>query len=332
MTPKSRSLKMYYFPPTACPSGQPCQAPAAAETAANNLPEVSASSTRVYYLDGETQIRSLAPDGAQHDVTNVDAPANSQVIFAVSPDDSRIALAAITLATTNQAASFHEVMYVEDTGTAAHRVDIYSSTTQAEWPVAWHRGKLVVGVGPSDIGSLDSPYGAIGYHVVDPNTGLRSSALDCAQGLLSPAGSACVSGFCSGGTACGTGSVGRQGYDAAKTVFALPGPPPPIQTGFANAAVLSPDGTRIAADGVPTDPSQVWGDTYLISDGSASVLTHVGGPLGWIDDVHLVLGNGRQIYVIDTTNPSDVRSLVSDLAVPNGIFASVAGVVPTNLV
>jgi len=330
VTPKSRSLKMYYFPPASCPAGGMC---AGAETAAYNLPEVSISSTRVYYLDGETQIRALSSDGAQQDVMNVDAPANTQVIFSVSPDDSRIAIAAITLATTNSAASFHDVMYVEDTGTAAHRVDIYSSTTRAEWPVAWRSGKLVVGVGPVDLGSYDTQYGAIGYHVVDPGTGLRAASLDCVQGLLSPAGVACITGFCTGGTTCGPGTVGKQGYDGAKTTFELPaGPPPRIFTAFQKGAGLSPDGQRIAAPGYPTDSSQTTGDTYLISGGSANLLTHAGSPLGWIDDTHLVLGNGRQVYVIDTANPSNVLSEVSSLNVPNGIFASVAGVLPTNLV
>ena len=233
VTPKSRSLKMYYFPTTLpCAAGETCLS---AETAAYNLPEVSISSTRVYYLDGETQIRSLSADGAKQDVMNVDAPANSQVVFSVSPDDSRIAIAAITLATTNTAASFHDVMYVEDTGTAAHRVDIYSSTTRAEWPVAWRGGKLVIGVGPSDIGSYDHHYGAIGYHVVDPSTGLRSAALDCADGLLSPAGTACLSGFCPTAGGCGAGTIGKQGYDGTKVSFTFStSASPQILTTFAN--------------------------------------------------------------------------------------------------
>jgi hypothetical protein len=329
VTPESRSLKTYYFPQSYCQLGG-C---ASAETAAYNLPEVSISSTRVYFLNGETQIRSLSPDGSQQTVMDVGAPPNSQVVFSVSPDDSRIAIAAITLATTNTAASFHDVMYVEDTGTAAHRVDIYSSTIKAEWPVAWRAGKLVVGVGPADIGSYDTPYGAIAYHVVDPNTGLRAAALDCVQGLLSPAGVACISGFCTGGTTCGPGTIGKQGYDGAKTTFDLPaGPPPRIFTAFQKGAGLSPDGQRIAVQGSPTDSSQTTGDTYLVSAGSANLLTHAGSPLGWIDDTHLVLGNGGQTYVIDASNPSNVLSVVSAANAPNGIYATVAGVLPTNLV
>lgn len=330
VTPESRSPKMYYIPPAACPAGPACTGPT---TAAYNLPEVSISRTRVYYLNGETQIRSLLPDGEQLNVMDVDAPANSQVVFSVSPDDSRIAIAAITLATTNVAPSFHDVMYVEDTVTAAHRVDIYTSTTQAEWPVAWRAGKLVVGVGPADIGSYETPYGAIAYHVVDPGTGLRTAALDCVQGHLSPAGIACISGFCTSGTTCGLGTIGKQGYDGAKTAFVLPaGTPPRILSTFQKAGGLSPDGTRIAAQGAPTDMSQTTGDTYLVSDGSSSLLTHAGGPLGWIDDTHLVLGNGGQTFVIDTSNPSNVLTVVSATNIPNGLYATVAGVLPTNLV
>lgn len=328
VTPKSRSEKMYYFPSSPCPSGGMC---AGAETAAYNLPEVSISTTRVYFLDGETLIKSLSPDGTVQTVMNVNAPANSQVVFSVSLDDARIAIATITLATTNAAASFNDVMYVEDAGTAAHRLDIYSSTTQAEWPVAWHGGRLIVGVGPSDIGSYDNPYGALGYHVVDAVTGQRYAALDCAQGLLGPAGTACVSGFCPTAGNCGPGTVGAQGFDGTKVRFDLPsGPPPRILTAFADVAQLSPDGSEIALTRLPDDPNQVSDDTFLIRGGTATVLTHVGGPIGWIDTTHLMVAASFQAYIVDTADPSSVLSLVGAESPQIG-FATLAGVLPTNL-
>ena len=327
---KSRSEKMYYYPPSACPAGAMC---AGAETAAYNLPEVSISLTRVYFLDGETSIRSLTPDGAMQEVMDVSAPPNTQVVFAVSPDDTRIAVATITLATTNVADSFHDVMYVEDLRTAANRVDIYSSTTQAEWPVAWHSGELVIGVGPQDIGGYDTPYGALAYHVVDPSTGRRFAALDCAQGLLSPAGTACVSGFCSTAATCTDGAVGKQGYDGSKTTFALRAASTPrILTAFAHTAALSPDGARLAATVVPADPNAASDGTVLIGDGTFSTLTGEGAELGWLDDRYVVVGHGFWAYVVDTSDPSSVLRILSNAPVPQAGFPTLAGVLPTNLI
>src|ERR1700694_959502 len=176
----SRRSKTYWFPPTACPSGSRCPE---GETAAYTMPKTSISSTRVYFLDGESTVKSLSPDGSVQTVMKISAPDNSQVVFAVSPDDKRIAVSVITLARSRVAASFNDVMYIEDIGTGANRVNLYSSTTDGKWPVGWHAGQLVVGVGPSDLFSFENPYGAIAYRVADPATGHELGALDCAQGL-----------------------------------------------------------------------------------------------------------------------------------------------------
>lgn len=327
---KSRSEKRYYLPPSSCPAGGMC---VGSETAAYNLPEVSISLTRVYFLDGDTSIKSLTPDGAVQTVMDVSAPPNTQVVFAVSPDDTRIAVATITLATANVADSFHEVMYVEDVGTAANRVDIYSSTTQAEWPLAWHAGKLIVGLGPQDIGAYNAPYGAIAYHVVDPSTGRRLAALDCAQGLLSPAGTACVSGFCPTWSTCSDGTVGKEAYDGSKTMFALRAASTPrILTAFAHTAALSPDGTRLAATVLPADPNAASDDTVLIGDGTFSTLTSEGATLGWLDDRYVVVTHGFWAYVVDTSDASSVLRILSQAPVPQAGFPTLAGVLPTNLV
>ena len=326
---KSRSEKLYYFPPSSCSPGPMC---VGAETAAYNLPEVSISKTHVYFLDGESLIRSLAMDGTVKTVMDVGAPPNTQVVFAVSPDDKRIAIATITLATSNVADSFHDVISVEDVGTAANRVDIYSSTTQAEWPLSWHEGELVVGVGPADIGAYDTPYGAIAYHVVDPATGRRISSLDCAQGLLSPTGVACVSGFCTTASTCRDGSVGKEGYDGSKTTFAVPtAPAPRILTAFAHTAQLSPDGTRLAATVVSADPNRGSDDTVIIGDGTLTTVSHLGAPLGWIDDSRIVVAGGFNAYVVDTADPSSVLAMFSQAPRPAGGFPTLAGVLPTNL-
>jgi hypothetical protein len=323
----SRSSKTYWFPPTPCPSGSRCPE---GETAAYTMPKTSISSTRVYFLDGESTVRSLAPDGSVQTVMNISAPDNSQVVFAVSPDDRRIAVSVITLAPSRMPASFNDVMYIEDIRTAANRVDLYSSTTIGEWPVGWHAGDLIVGVAGPDLFSFQNPYGAIAYHITDPATGLQLGALDCAQGLLVAAGTACASGWCSTGSTCGGGTLGKQAWDGTKTAFAIPnGPPPRIFMAFANAVELSPDGASIATSAVANQQAFAV-ETLLFNNGTSSILTQLGSPLGWLDSSHLLVSSPSAVWVIDVSTriPIKMRNLET---VPQTGMPVLAGVMPTNL-
>ncbi|MGA7910804.1 MAG: hypothetical protein WCC30_04560 [Candidatus Dormiibacterota bacterium] len=294
------------------------------------MPETSISSTRVYFLDGETVVKSLSPDGSVQTVMNISAPDNSQVVFAVSPDDRRIAVSIITLARSRLPASFNDAMYVEDLGTSANRVDIYSSTTTGEWPIGWHAGHLIVGVGGSDLFGWGNPYGAIAYHIADPASGLRLATLDCARGLLVAAGTACADGWCSTGSTCGSGTLGKQAWDGTKTAFAIPsGPPPKIFMAFANAAELSPDGASIAASVVADQPTFAL-ETLLFNNGSSSILTQLGSPLGWLDGSHLLVSSPSAVWVIDVSTriPNQMTNLQT---VPQTGMPALAGVMPTNL-
>lgn len=328
-TAMSRSPKTYYFPPGSCSSAIPC---GPTEIAAFNLPEVSISTTRVYFLDGETLIKSMTAEGTVQALMNVDAPANSQVVFSVSPDDTQIAVAVITLATDNEPASFQETLSVESLGKASSAVLVYSSTTQPEWPVAWNHGELVLAVGPPNIAVYNTAYGAVRYQVVDPATGSALAMLDCAAGLLTPAGTACVSGFCPRGAGCGPGMIGRQSYDGVKTTFELPaGSQPQIISALAQTDELSPDGTAVAVTALPTEPGQTRNDTLLVRDGGWSFLTRAGAPIGWIDDTHLMVAAAYDAFVVDPSNPSVALPLRGDAMRQQG-FPTLAGVLPTNLV
>jgi hypothetical protein len=323
----ARSSKQYWFPPSPCPSGERCPE---GETAAYTMPRTSISSTRVYFLDGESTVKSLSPDGSVQTVMNISAPSNSQVVFAVSPDDRRIAVSVITLARSRVPASFNDVMYIEDVGTGAHRVDLYSSTTTGEWPIGWHAGHLIVGVGGFDLFSFQNPYGAIAYQIVDPASGLGLVTLDCAQGLLVAAGTACASGWCSTGSTCGTGTLAKQAWDGAKTAFVLPGgPPPKIFMAFANSAELSPDGTSIAADAV-ADQQNFAVETLLFKGGSSSVLTRLGSPLGWLDSSRVLVSSPSAVWVIDVSTgvPTQLTGLQT---VPQTGMPVLAGLMPTDL-
>jgi hypothetical protein len=58
-------------------------------------PGVSTTNDRAYFRDGDTRIRWLAPDGSTGSAATVPGGPMSTVGFAVSPDDTRIAIAAL---------------------------------------------------------------------------------------------------------------------------------------------------------------------------------------------------------------------------------------------
>jgi hypothetical protein len=322
----SRSSKLYWFPLSPCPQVR-C---AEGETAAYAMPETSISSTRVYFLDGESTVKSLSPDGSIQTVMNISAPDNSQVVFSVSPDDRRIAVSVITLALSRAPASFNEVMYIEDTGTGANRVDIYSSTSAGKWPVGWHSSHLIIGVASIDLFALDNPYGAVGYQLVDPNTGHQIAALDCAKGLLVRTGSACATGWCTSWTTCTDGTVGKQGWDGAKTSFAIPvNSMPKILMPWNNSAELSPDGTRIAADNLVNETGKT--ETRLLSNGSSTSLSLLGAPQGWLDDSHVVVSSASAVWIIDAGNSSITTEMQGLQTIPQQGMPMLMGILPANL-
>jgi len=325
--PVTRSAKVYYFPPTSCPPGAMC---ASAETANYRLPETSISATRVYFLDGDTVIRSMAPDGTVADVKTIHAAPNSQVAFSVSPDDRRMAISIITLATAQFPAPVDVQMYVEDVVGSSNRVDLYSSTTLAEWPIGWHAGNLVVAVGSQDIGTYDNPYASTGYQVVDSSSGRRLASLDCTFGLLVEAGSACATGWCAIFEGpCAPGTLSRQAWDGTKIGFALPDGPPALVVRNGLVIHLSPDGTRLAAE-VVTDQQAGTVATMVFQNGAAGILADDGSPQGWLDNTHLVVSSGSAVEIVDVTGgPKYVMTGLK--SIPQQGTPMLAGVMPANL-
>lgn len=322
----SRASKTFFLM-TPCPPAAVC---ADSETANYSLPETSISRTRVYFLDGETEVKSLGADGIATSLKKIDAPPNSQVVFAVSPDDRKMAVSIITLATSlNPEGSFSEQMYVEDLASTANRIELYSSHTLAEWPVAWHAGDLIVATGTMEP-TFDNPYGATGYHVVDPATGRRLASLDCAFGLLEAAGTACASGWCAVFEGpCDSGTLGVQAWDGTKTAFSLPSGPPPHIVRNGLVMHLSPDGSRVAVE-VVTDPLTGAGNTMLFQNGAASLIARDTDPQGWLDNTHLVVVSGGGVKIVDTTSGAEL--LMTDLkAIPQQGMPQLAGVLPANL-
>jgi len=254
------------------------------------LPYVSASNTRVYFLDGDSRIRSQKPDGTGAEpVTTVKGSAKVHAAFAVSPDDKRIAVGLLDYSVR----PVKLTLYVEDLGGANHRV-IFTSTTRYVWPVAWHAGQLVVAyLGPNAVpfkskiqlygnGDLDryplgpSPYGGINLHVISPVNAARLAIISGggASGLLTKAGVAVVQGDA-------TNWKGQW----------INWSSPHDYGGWSAAGSLSPDGKIIAASsyglGGPSHlvlwyPGDVKVDTPIVARSSDWA--------GWFDSTHLITG------------------------------------------
>jgi hypothetical protein len=292
----ARSKKAYLPNPTPCASG--CSNPLAT-TANYQLPETSVSATHVYYLDGEADVKSLSPAGTVALVRHFDVAANSNLAFAVSPDDRRIAVAVITYATGLGAVPFSLSLWVEDLG-GGHRTEVFTSTSVVEWPVGWHADNLVVAIGDPGVYTGFNPYGAVEYHLVDSATWTRQAVLTCAFGPLVAAGTACWKRTV----------LGRQDWTGTIINYRLD-PAGPLSRIQATYLALSPDGRQIAG-GLKVGSDGGY-DTELFEDGAESLLVPGAAPLGWLD--------GSRLLVLAPAGPSIA-------AVPSGALTPVTGLMP----
>jgi hypothetical protein len=273
------------------------------------LPYVSTSLTALYMLVGDSTVLSLRlPDGKQAVVTHLEVGANMEAAFAVSPDDSQIAVSVLDF----NRSPVHVQLYTDKLG-GGNRHVIFESDSDYVWPVAWHAGLLVLAhaYGPfeEDVAKaapgLDNPYSAISYHIVDPVTASRVVLMgSCTvSGPLGPAGSGCIQG----------GTIDWQGNVS-----------PPWSTrdwgSVSSAASLSPDGRWIAAT-VPDSPDKmgIWAP-----DGR--VVNWVYGPgirdwAGWLDDQHIVTGSYlNATYQPVVTNP--IRGGIDHPVIGYGFYAA----------
>jgi len=249
-------------------------------------PVVSVTRSRVYYADGNS-IKFLKPDGSTGVAMSYPGGPQTAAGFAVSPDDRRIAIALLAFQNPNNfQASLH--LYVQGFS-GENRLDLFSSTSIAEWPIAWIDGHLVLAVGPSVAGNMaTNPYNSFqGYHVVDASTGNRLVTMwsDCLFGPLQSMGSACSSGP----------QVMAQGLDGSNRIFSP-------SAGSQLFLTLSPDGSRIAGrPGASGSPIVLFNDV-----GTLTSLVHSGVPMGWIDNEHLVVygPNGFERSILNVATDS----------------------------
>ncbi len=289
------------------------------------LPYVSASNSRVYYLNGDGDIRYLKADGTTGQAATVPASASVHAAFAVTPDDRRIAVALLDYSTT----PVKLTIYVENVGGAQHRV-IYTSTNHYVWPVAWHAGQLVVAyLGPNAVpfkskavlyGNGDlirypygpSPYGGINFHVINPATAVREAIITGggASGLLSRAGVAAVQGDATSWNGQWVNWNSPEDYGS-----------------YSASGSLSPDGSVIAAC---CDSPGGAGHLVLWYRGGSSTALRVGATstdwAGWFDNSHLITG----FYQRSEGTPN-VIDLNSDVITTVPAYGIVAAMLPGGL-
>ena len=267
------------------------------------LPIVSASRSRLYYLDGDRQIRVLTLNGTTAAVATVPGNSHAHVAFAVSPDDRQMAVSVLDYA----ARPAHLTLYVQDLRTG-RRHALLVSTQRYEWPIGWRSGALVLAVAASAYTAFGAPnpYEAWnGYHVVNAATGQRLATL------------------CPGGAV--TGPVVRVGTPCwrqeAWSVQSWTGGTRFTAHAPAGVSVLAPDGHQMAWRSALDDA------LFLLGPQDHRRRLAVRGYLGgWLDATHLLVGGvtgvGTGLCIVD------VRS---GRITPTAAQGRFVGVLPSDL-
>jgi hypothetical protein len=245
-------------------------------------PSLSTSNSAVYFLDGDTQVRALTPDGKIRDVTTVPGSASIGSTFAVSPDDSRIAVATLDYSTKPIKAS----IYAEDLVGHTHHSEIYATTLTSAGqggPIyqleGWHAGHIILFI--ANVTAFS------GIHLIDASSAVRVMTA-CPDGWeitgnLEPAGILCYR------TNPGNGDVAVESWKGVLT-------PIPNTPYGGDCAGLSSAGTYVACSGQPII-------VHRVADGSPTRVSASRVVLGWIDDTHLVVGadTDPKTIVVDVT-------------------------------
>jgi len=251
------------------------------DAAAAVLPlPISTSDDRAYYMDAQGVVRFLTVQGESGRATTVPVGGGRRSMFAVSPDEQRIAVIVDDFTSSGVALK----LYVEDLNGGTNHLDIFTSSGAfGLWPIGWHgTDNLVVAKVPACTQG-GGPFSAspLELHVVDPATAIRHFTLGgptcVVAGAASPAGVVCEDGsFTRLAVVNWTGSIVRT--------F-------PINN--AAPAYLSPDGALVA----------------VVRNGVTDVLVGTSQNFqacGWIDSIHMIGGStGQQkAQVWDFTKPT----------------------------
>jgi hypothetical protein len=283
-----------------------------------SLPLVSASDDVVYYLDGDTSVRSLSATGATALVKTIAAGSGSILGFAVSPDDQRIAVSLINQASDSTKDTGQG--YVEDLIDSGNHVVLFNntSTDSLRWPLGWHGTDIVDGVGTtSGYGSYTS---VSSYHVISGATGARratvcetSSAQSSANGgqSVTPMGAPVA-----GGTVCNRTEYYNSGappendilsVDWSGHVTELVQPDKSGQLPY-NNCYLAPGGAQLAC----TDGNS----QALVFVPRVGAVHNIGRRytiLGWMDPGTLLVDiDSKTLAVVDAGTGAAVNLAVTD--------------------
>jgi hypothetical protein len=259
---------------------------------------VSTSNSRVYFMDAQGVVNFLAVNGDSGRATTVPIGAARRSIFAVSPDDKRIAVVVVDF-TSNGATT---KLYVEDLNGGGNHLETFNdSGAYTLWAAGWHgTNNLVVakvpactqGGGPFSAGPQE-------FHVVDPATAIRRFTVGgptcIVAGTPSPAGVVCESDV-QASVVNWTGATIRSFSIQGKT--------------FAH---LSPNGSLVAIAS---------GNDTVIQESSRTF--PMMQACGWIDDTHVFSGG-------DTQRQPRIGDVTSGNLTPIGAQGDCAGRIPGGL-
>jgi hypothetical protein len=260
-------------------------------------PYISTSKDRIYVLDGDSTIKEIGLGGGVRTVMSLSVPANQRAAFAVSPDNSHIAVAIIDFGKTR---AVSEVLYVEPLG-GGTRINLMTpavgSNSGLYWPIGWRDGKVVFATGSAFVGSESwNPYSALGYALLDPVPAAQPSAIsprNCLPiGLVSAGGTACAD---IGVSRC-MGPVATPGYDSCywrldwagvQTVFSLPHlkSAAPLS---GDSAALSPDGRAIVTSRLAFGTAAGGPAACCSQLAPGRVADDSDRDVGWIDASHVI--------------------------------------------
>jgi hypothetical protein len=269
---------------------------------------VSTSNTRVYFMDAQGVVRFLAPNGDTGRATTVPIGASQRSMFAVSPDDQRIAV--IVDDFTSSGATTR--LYVEDLNGGGNHVDTFSeSGAYTLWPTGWHgTNNLVVAKVPACTqGGGPFCCGPQELHVVDPKTAVRRFTIGGSTCVLAGPPSP-IGAVCEDTTAFGWANVLDWTGATTRTYQLFKGSSP---------AYISPNGSYVAF---------VFGSDTEVNHGNDPGSRILAGmpACGWIDETHVLIGDApgqaQQASVADvTTGNATPVSAQGDCAgrIPGGL-------------
>jgi hypothetical protein len=271
------------------------------DAAAAVLPlPISTSDDRAYYMDAQGVVRFMTVQGETGRATTVPVGGGRRSMFAVSPDDQRIAVVVSDFT----ASGVSLRLYVEDLNGATNHVEIFNSTGAfGLWPIGWHGiDNLVVAKVPS-CAQGGGPFccGPLELHVVDPASAARRYTLggpDCViAGAPSPAGVTCE-------VTAGYTTMRKVGWTAGVlATFSINGAEP---------AYISPDGQVVAL---------VAGSTTKFQGAPKTLSMQA---CGWIDSTHVISGGEVQ-------QQPRIGNVTTGAVVPVAVQGTCAGRLPGGL-